>query len=188
LREDEALDARACGLLLGGVAAGLVLAVGAGLGYAGFVSSMNSRTLATIASAGLALVFVVPAALVLLATWQILGRTGPALSAAAAGLAGRALSPSLSPAAGLLAFVVALSRADWRVLDLGPFGPPPSRSCWASRTGSSGIARRRQAVLQNRPPDHPPGHRPGGGPLLVAGSRIPRPRPPTPPSAKARSA
>src|ERR1039457_4400672 len=54
LREDEDLDARVCGLLLGGVAAGAVLAVGAGLGYGGFVSSMNSHTLATIASAGLA--------------------------------------------------------------------------------------------------------------------------------------
>ena len=74
LRQDEALDTRVCGLLLGGVAGGLVLAASSGLGYAGFVSSMNSRVLATIASAGLAMVFLVPAALVLLATWKGAGR------------------------------------------------------------------------------------------------------------------
>jgi arylsulfatase A-like enzyme len=121
LRGDEALDGRACGLLLGGVAAGLVLAVGAGLGYGGFVSSMNSRTLATIASAGLALVFVLPAALVLLATWQILGRLAHRLLPRPARLGRTGLVALLLAGAGLLAFVLALSRADWRVLDLGPF-------------------------------------------------------------------
>jgi arylsulfatase A-like enzyme len=121
LREDEALDARACGLLLGGLAAGLVLAVGGGLGYGGFVSSMNSRTLATIASAGLALVFVLPAALVLLATWQILGRLAQRLLPRPTRLGRTGLVALLLAGAGLLAFVLALSRADWRVLDLGPF-------------------------------------------------------------------
>jgi len=122
LREDEALDARACGLLLGGVAAGLVLALGAGLGYAGFVSSMNSRTLATIASAGLAMVFMVPAALVLLATWRLAGRLAQRFLPRPPRLGRTGLVALLLAAAGLLAFIVALSRADWRVLDLGPFG------------------------------------------------------------------
>jgi arylsulfatase A-like enzyme len=122
LRDDVALDARACGLLLGGVAAGLVLAVGAGLGYAGFVSAMNSRTLATIASAGLAMVFVVPATLVLLAAWRLAGRLALRFLPRPPHLGRTGLVALLLAGAGLLAFVVALSRADWRVLDLGPFG------------------------------------------------------------------
>ena len=122
VRADEALDARACGLLLGGLAAGLVLAVGAGIGYAGFVSAMNSRTLATIASAGLALVFVLPAALVLLATWKVAGRLAQRVLPRPSRLGRTGLVLLVVAVAGVLAFVVALSRADWRVLDLGPFG------------------------------------------------------------------
>ena len=122
LREDESLDARACGLLLGGVAAGLVLAAGAGLSYSGFVSSMNSRTLATIASAGLALLFMLPAVLVLLATWQVAGRLARRILPRPSRLGRTGLVALALAGAGLLAFVAALSRADWRVLDLGPFG------------------------------------------------------------------
>jgi arylsulfatase A-like enzyme len=122
LRQDEALDGRACGFLLGGVAAGLVLALGAGLGYAGFVSSMNSRTLATIASAGLALVFMVPAALVLLATWRPASRLALHFLPRPARLGRTGLVALVLALALVLAFIVALSRADWRVLDLGPFG------------------------------------------------------------------
>ena len=120
LREDEALDARVCGLLLGGTAGGIVLALGAGIAHKGFVASMQSQTLATIASAGLALVMALPATLVLLATWRPLARLAqrrlprPA-SVGRAGLVVLALA-----ALGLLALVAALSRADWRVLDLGP--------------------------------------------------------------------
>ena len=121
LRQDEALDGRACGLLLGGVAAGLVLALGAGVGYAGFVSSMNSRTLATIASAGLALVFVVPAALVLLASWRPASRLALHFLPRPARLGRTGLVALVLALALILAFIVALSRADWRVLDLGPF-------------------------------------------------------------------
>jgi len=122
LREDEALDARACGLLVGGLGAGLVMAIGAGLGYAGFVSAMNSRTLATIASAGLALVFGLPAALVLLATWKLAGRLAQRFLPRPGRLGRTGLVLLVVAVAGVLAFGVALSRADWRVLDLGPFG------------------------------------------------------------------
>jgi arylsulfatase A-like enzyme len=122
LREDEDLDARTCGLLLGGVAASAVLAVGAGLGYAGFVSSMNSHTLATIASSGLAMVFVVPAALVLLATWKLAARLARRVLPRPQRLGRTGLVALGLAAAGLISFVAALSRADWRVLDLGPFG------------------------------------------------------------------
>jgi choline-sulfatase len=122
LRENQELDARASGMLLGGVAAGGVLAMGAGLGYGSFVSSMNSRTLATIASAGLALVFLVPAALVFLSTWRLAARLAQRILPRPRKLGRTGFLAVLLAAAGLLAFVAALSRADWRVLDLGPFG------------------------------------------------------------------
>ena len=121
VRDDEGLDARVCGLLLGGVAAGAVLAVGAGVGYAGFVSSMNSRTLATIASAGLGALCLLPATLVLLAVAPLGARLAQRLLPRPPALGRAGLLVLLLAAAGVLAFVAALSRSDWRVLDLGPF-------------------------------------------------------------------
>jgi arylsulfatase A-like enzyme len=120
LLEDETLDGRVCGLLLGGTAGGLVLALGAGIGHKAFVASMNSQTLATIATGGLALLMALPATLVLLASWRPLARLSQRFVPRPAGL-GRAGVVVIALAAfGLLAFVAALSRADWRVLDLGP--------------------------------------------------------------------
>ena len=121
LLDDESLDSRVCGLLLGSVAAGVVLAVGAGVGYASFVSAMNSRTLATIASAGIALAFVPPAALALLATWRTAASLARLLLPRPAKLGRSGVLLIALAAVGVLAFVAALSRADWRVLDLGPF-------------------------------------------------------------------
>ena len=121
LREDEDIDTRTCGLLLGSVISALCLAAGAGLGYGGFVSTMNSRTLATIASAGLVLVFLLPAVLVLLSTWQMAARLARRLLPRPARLGRTGLCAIALAGMGLLAFIVALSRADWRVLDLGPF-------------------------------------------------------------------
>ena len=120
LREDESIDTRTCGLLLGGVVSALVLAAGAGLGYGGFVSTMNSRTLATIASAGLVLLFVLPAVLVLLSTWQAAARLARRFLPRPASLGRTGLVAIALSGMGLLAFITALSRADWRVLDLGP--------------------------------------------------------------------
>jgi len=120
LLDDEALDARTSGLLLGGTLGGLVLAAGAGVGHKLFVASMNSQALAAIASAGLAIIFAGPAVLTLLATWRPCARLAqrfvprrPRLPRAAVVLVALAVL-------GLLALVAALSRADWRVLDLGP--------------------------------------------------------------------
>jgi arylsulfatase A-like enzyme len=119
--DDEGLDARVCGLLLGGVAASAVVAFGAGVGYASFVSSMNSRTLATIASGGLAALCLLPATLVLLATAPLGARVARRWLPRPPALGRAGLLALLLVAAGVLAFVAALSRADWRVLDLGPF-------------------------------------------------------------------
>ena len=121
VRDDEGLDARVCGLLLGGVAASAVLAFGAGAGYAAFVSSMNSRTLATIASAGMAALCLLPATLVLLAVAPLGARLARRLLPRPRAFGRAGLLAFLLAAAGVLAFVAALSRADWRVLDLGPF-------------------------------------------------------------------
>lgn len=121
LVDDETLDARVCGFLLGGAAASVLLAVGAGASYAFFISAMNSRTLATIASAGLAAALVLPAALALLATWRTAALVARRLLPRPVRL-GRAGVLLIALALfGLLAFGAALSRADWRVLDLGPF-------------------------------------------------------------------
>jgi hypothetical protein len=120
LLEDEALDGRVSGLLLGATAGGLVLALGAGIGHKALVAGMNSQALATIATAGLALIMALPATLALLASWRLLARLAlrfvprrPKLPRAGVVVLALALL-------GLLAFVAALSRADWRVLDLGP--------------------------------------------------------------------
>lgn len=117
--DDETVDANVCGVLLGGSAGALVLAVGVGLGHKAMVASMNSQTLATIASAGIGLLMTIPAALTVLASWRGCAR-----------LSRRLPRPRRLPRTGLLviglvvlgllAFVAALSRADWRVLDLGP--------------------------------------------------------------------
>jgi len=120
LREDEALDARVCGLLLGTTVAGVVLAFCAGAAYAGFVSAMQSRTLATIATAGIALAVTLPAALVLLAVWKPGSRLARRLVPRPAKLGRAGLLALALAGLGLLALVAALSRADWRVLDLGP--------------------------------------------------------------------
>ncbi|MBN2573471.1 MAG: sulfatase-like hydrolase/transferase, partial [Deltaproteobacteria bacterium] len=120
LLDDEALDARVCGLLLGGGAAGLGLALGAGLAHKAFVANMNSQTLAAIATAGLALILAGPATLVLLATWRRLARLCQRALPRPAGLGRAGLVVLAMAVAGVLALVAALSRADWRVLDLGP--------------------------------------------------------------------
>jgi hypothetical protein len=120
LLEDEALDNHVCGLLLSGVAGCLVLAAGTATGYAGFVSTMNSRTLATIASAGLGFLFALPAVLVMLATRRFAEQLAVRLLPRSARLGRTGLLSFAIAILGLLAFVFALSRADWRVLDLGP--------------------------------------------------------------------
>jgi len=120
LLQDEAMDARVCGLLLGGTAGGVVLALGAGLGHKSFVAHMNSQALATIATAGIAFIMVLPATLVLLATWRPTARLCQRLLPRPERLGRAGVMVIVLAGFGLLAFVAALSRADWRVLDLGP--------------------------------------------------------------------
>jgi hypothetical protein len=119
LLEDRALDGRAAAALLGLAAAGLVVAAGAGAAHGLFVADMASRRLAAIATAGLALALCPVAALAGLACARLVARRVRVLPAPR-GLGATGLLLVAFAAAGVLAFVAALSRADWRVLDLGP--------------------------------------------------------------------
>ena len=120
LREDRDLDSRAAAAVLGLAAAALVMAVGAGAAHGFFVAEMASRKLAVIATAGLTLAFCPVAALAGLACGRFVVRHARRLPAPRR-LGATGLLLVGFAAAGVLAFVAALSRADWRVLDLGPF-------------------------------------------------------------------
>jgi len=119
LREDRELDDRAATALLGVAVAALVMAAGAGAAHGLFVAEMASHKLATIASAGLTLAFCPVAALAGLACARLFAGRVRQLSAPR-GLGATGLLLVVFAAAGGLGFVVALSLADWRVLDLGP--------------------------------------------------------------------
>ena len=108
----------AAGVLSGAVGAG-ALAVVAAAGFIILVSPMHSKALATIATAGVAMLAVLPAVIVALAFRRLALAVADLLpSLGAAGKTGLVLMALL--ALGALAGVLALSRADWRVLDLGP--------------------------------------------------------------------
>jgi hypothetical protein len=118
LAQDEGLDRAVVTALLGGTLGALALGVGAAAAHALFVSKMNSRTLATIASGGVALALVPMAALVALAARPLLAPIARLLPRRG-GLPRAAVTLVLLAAVGGLLALVALSRADWRVLDLG---------------------------------------------------------------------
>jgi arylsulfatase A-like enzyme len=120
LRDDEALDERVCGLLIGGATGGLVLGLGAALGHKAFVAAMNSQTLATIATGGVAIIMALPAVLTLLASKTVGARLARRFLPRRPRLPRTALLGLALAGLGLLSLVAALSRADWRVLDLGP--------------------------------------------------------------------
>jgi arylsulfatase A-like enzyme len=121
LRDDEELDARVGGVLLAGTLAGAALAVGTGVSHSVFVSKMNSQRLAAMASAGMALILLLPAAVVFLAARNPATGLARRLLPRPAKLGRTGLIALSLAALGILAFVAALSRSDWRVLDLGPF-------------------------------------------------------------------
>jgi arylsulfatase A-like enzyme len=121
LRDDLTLDTRVCGFVLGGTVSGAALALGTGISHAVFVSNMSSHTLATIASAGMAFVLLLPSSVLFLATWEPAARLAQRFLPRPTKLGRTGLVMLVLAGSALLAFVAALSRADWRVLDLGPF-------------------------------------------------------------------
>jgi arylsulfatase A-like enzyme len=116
---DRDVDGRTAAALLGLAAAALVMAAGAAAAHGLFVANMASRTLAVIATAGLIMGLCPVAALVGLAWARLVVRRISRLPAPGRlGITGLLLVGF--GAGGALAFLAALSRADWRVLDLGP--------------------------------------------------------------------
>jgi choline-sulfatase len=119
LRTDPAADrAVATGIL--SVCIGiLVTAVVALLGQKIFVGKMASAKLAAIAAGGLVAIGAIPGAVAALAAVPLLRRIAGALPRPR-GLGATGLLLAALAAFGALGVIGALSRADWRVLDLGP--------------------------------------------------------------------
>jgi hypothetical protein len=119
LVEDREADRRSATALLGLMGAALFMGVAAAGVYGMFVADMASRKLAIIATAGLTVALCPMAALVGLACGRLVSRHAHRLPCPRRlGSTGMLLGGLVL--AGVLAFVVALTRADWRVLDLGP--------------------------------------------------------------------
>ena len=119
LREDPHRDRAVVAGILAGVVGVLIVAAFAAAGQRLFVAKMQSQKLAVIASGGLVAIGAVPAALAAIAALPLLRRIARALPRPRTLGATGALLVTMGVAA-VLAFVGALSRADWRVLDLGP--------------------------------------------------------------------
>src|SRR5450432_68336 len=119
LRAEPDRDAAATtGLLAGGLGIGVAAIVNAA-GQRMLIGQMQSQKLAMIAAAGMAVIAALPATVVALAALPALRRVARALPRPrATGSTGLLLL--LFAAVGVLGLVFALSRADWRVLDLGP--------------------------------------------------------------------
>jgi len=120
LRDEPHRDrAVAAGILACAVAA-LVVAAVAAAGQRALVGKMQSQKLATIAAGGLVAIGALPGALAAIAALPLLRRIANALPRPRALGATGVLLITFAFAA-VLGFIAALSRADWRVLDLGPF-------------------------------------------------------------------
>ncbi len=119
LRDEPHLDRAVAAGILACVVATFIIAAVAAAGQLVLVSRMESKKLATIASGGLVAIGALPGALAAIATLPLLRRIAHALPRPRALGATGVLLITLAVVA-VLTFVAALSRADWRVLDLGP--------------------------------------------------------------------
>ena len=120
LREEPNRDRAVAAGILAGVLATVVVAAVAAAGQRLLVGKMQSQKLAIIASGGLVAIGALPGALAAIAALPLLRRMAHALPRPRALGATGVLLITMGVVA-VLAFVAALSRADWRVLDLGPF-------------------------------------------------------------------
>jgi arylsulfatase A-like enzyme len=119
LREEPNRDRAVAAGILACVVATLVVAVVAAAGQRVFVGKMQSQKLAAIASGGLVAIGALPGAIAAIALLPLLRRMARALPRPRTLGATGVLLITIAVGA-VLAFMVALSRADWRVLDLGP--------------------------------------------------------------------
>jgi arylsulfatase A-like enzyme len=120
LRDDPGHDRAVVAGILAGAVGILVVALVAAAGQRMFVGKMQSQKLATIASAGLVAIGAIPGALAAIAALPLLRRIAQALPRPRT-LGATGVLVITMGAGAVLAFIAALSRADWRVLDLGPF-------------------------------------------------------------------
>jgi arylsulfatase A-like enzyme len=119
LRAEPDRDRAIASGILAALVGTLVIAVVAAAGQHLFVGKMQSQKLATIAAAGLVVIGALPGAVAAIGLLPLLRRVAHALPRPRQlGATGVLLSALLT--AGVLAFIFALSRSDWRVLDLGP--------------------------------------------------------------------
>jgi choline-sulfatase len=116
---DADADQRLAGAVLAGLCGAVALAVGAAAGHGSFVAQMASKKLAVIATAGVVLALV-PLGVVVALAFRRIGRLVAGWLPRPARLGRTGLLVVLLGACGVLAMIAALSRADWRVLDLGP--------------------------------------------------------------------
>jgi choline-sulfatase len=119
LPDDLERDRAVASGILAALVGALVIAVVAAAGQKLLIGKMASQKLATIASAGMVVIGALPGAAAAVAALPLLRRLARALPRPRALGATGVLLSGLALAA-VLAFVFALSRADWRVLDLGP--------------------------------------------------------------------
>jgi len=119
LPDDPHRDRAVAAGILAALVGALVIAIVAAAGQKLLVGKMASQKLATIAAAGMVVIGAVPGAAAAVAALPFLRRLARALPRPRMlGATGVLLSGLVLGA--VLAFVLALSRADWRVLDLGP--------------------------------------------------------------------
>src|SRR5215831_16283600 len=119
LRDEPNRDHAVAAGILAAVVATLVVAAFAAIGQRALVGKMQSQKLATIAAGGMVAIGALPGALAAIAALPALRWIARALPRPRALGATGVLLITLGFGA-VLAFVAALSRADWRVLDLGP--------------------------------------------------------------------
>ena len=119
LREDPGRDRAVVAGILAGLVGILVVAAVAAAGQHVLVGKMQSQKLATIAAGGLVAIGAVSGAIAAIAALPLLRRIARALPRPRSLGATGVLLITMG-ATAVIAFVAALSRADWRVLDLGP--------------------------------------------------------------------
>ncbi|HXJ20329.1 MAG TPA: sulfatase-like hydrolase/transferase, partial [Polyangia bacterium] len=164
LRDEPEHDRAAAAGILATLLGALVMAAVAAAGQQLLISKMQSQKLATIAAAGMVLIGALPGAVMALAALPLLRRIAHALPRPRAVSATGFLLIGLA-LAGALAFVGALSRADWRVLDLGPLYALGLAVVFAAGHGAfwfaSWTGRRLRAALP-----------PQAGPLILVGLAV----------------
>jgi choline-sulfatase len=157
LRADPGADRAATTGILAACVGVVVAAAVAYLGQKLFVGKMQSAKLAAIAAGGLVVIGAIPGAVAALAAVPLLRRIAGALPRPRAlGTTGLVLAALAG--LGALGVAGALSRADWRVLDLGPlyavavaivlggghalfwYGSAPGRALRARLPGALGLA------------------------------------------------